>query len=199
MADQEKEILEEEMEQDLSDAEELKEEETEDEEPVSKEDKKAAKKQAKLNKKEDSYKEKIDQLEDRVKRQMAEFENFRKRTDKEKQAMFDTGAKSVIEKILPVVDNFERAISLDDRDLSDEVSKFLSGFKMIYTNLVSILQELEVKEIECKGLEFDPNKMEAVLTESDKNLPSNVVLEVLQKGYTYKDKVIRVAMVKVNE
>ena len=104
MADQEKEILEEEMEQDLSDAEELKEEETEDEEPVSKEDKKAAKKQAKLNKKEDSYKEKIDQLEDRVKRQMAEFENFRKRTDKEKQAMFDTGAKSVIEKILPVVD-----------------------------------------------------------------------------------------------
>ena len=105
MADQEKEILEEEMEQDLSDAEELKEEETEDEEPVSKEDKKAAKKQAKLNKKEDSYKEKIDQLEDRVKRQMAEFENFRKRTDKEKQAMFDTGAKSVIEKILPVVEN----------------------------------------------------------------------------------------------
>ena len=78
---------------------------------MSKEDKKAAKKQAKLNKKEDSYKEKIDQLEDRVKRQMAEFENFRKRTDKEKQAMFDTGAKSVIEKILPVVDNFERGLA----------------------------------------------------------------------------------------
>ena len=86
-----------------------------------------------------------------------------------------------------------------DRDLSDEVSKFLSGFKMIYTNLVSILEDFEVKEIDCKGLEFDPNKMEAVLTDSDKNLPSNVVIEVLQKGYTYKDKVIRVAMVKVNE
>ena len=88
---------------------------------------------------------------------------------------------------------------LDDRDLSDEVSKFLSGFKMIYTNLISILNKLEVKEIDCKGLEFDPNKMEAVLTDSNKELPSNVVLEVLQKGYTYKDKVIRVAMVKVNE
>ena len=100
---------------------------------------------------------------------------------------------------MPIADNFERAILLDDRDLSDEVSKFLSGFKMIYANLINILNDAEVKEIPCQGLEFDPTKMEAVLTENDKSLPSGVVLEVLQKGYTYKDKVIRVAMVKVNE
>ncbi len=105
----------------------------------------------------------------------------------------------MIKELLPIIDNFERAIGLDDRDLSDEVSKFLSGFKMIYTNLLSILEKLEVKEIDCKGLEFDPNMMQAVLMEKDENLPSDVVLEVLQKGYTYKDKVIRVAMVKVNE
>ncbi len=127
------------------------------------------------------------------------MQNYKKRNETEKSNMLKYANEDLAKSLLPILDNFERAIRLDDNDLSDEVSKFLSGFKMIYTNLVSILQELEVKEIECKGLEFDPNKMEAVLTESDKNLPSNVVLEVLQKGYTYKDKVIRVAMVKVNE
>ena len=149
MADQEKEMLEEEMEQDLSDAEELKEEETEDEEPVSKEDKKAAKKQAKLNKKEDSYKEKIDQLEDRVKRQMAEFENFRKRTDKEKQAMFDTGAKSVIEKILPVVDNFERGLATIPEE--EKGTPFAEGMEMIYRQLMTELDKMEVKVIPAVG------------------------------------------------
>ena len=138
-------------------------------------------------------------LNEKVLRLMAEMQNIKRRNDEEISRLCKYDGEKLILKLLPIVDNFERAISLDDRDLSDEVSKFLSGFKMIYTNLVSILQELEVKEIECKGLEFDPNKMEAVLTESDKSLPSNVVLEVLQKGYTYKDKVIRVAMVKVNE
>ena len=124
---------------------------------------------------------------------------YKRRNEEEISKLCKYDGEKLITKILPIVDNFERAISLDDRDLSDEVSKFLSGFKMIYTNLVSILEDFEVKEIDCKGLEFDPNKMEAVLTDSDKNLPSNVVIEVLQKGYTYKDKVIRVAMVKVNE
>lgn len=138
-------------------------------------------------------------LNEKVLRLMAEMQNIKRRNDEEISRLCKYDGEKLILKLLPIVDNFERAIMLDDRDLSDEVSKFLSGFKMIYTNLVSILQELDVKEIECKGLEFDPNKMEAVLTESDKNLPSNVVLEVLQKGYTYKDKVIRVAMVKVNE
>ena len=195
MADQEKEILEEEMEQDLSDAEELKEEETEDEEPVSKEDKKAAKKQAKLNKKEDSYKEKIDQLEDRVKRQMAEFENFRKRTDKEKQAMFDTGAKSVIEKILPVVDNFERGLKSIPEDQKD--GPVASGMEMIYKQLITVLTDLGVTPIEAVGQEFDPNLHNAVMHAEDEGLGENIVAEEFQKGYKYKDTVLRHSMVKV--
>lgn len=195
MADQEKEILEEEMEQDLSDAEELKEEETEDEEPVSKEDKKAAKKQAKLNKKEDSYREKIDQLEDRVKRQMAEFENFRKRTDKEKTAMFETGAKSVIEKILPVVDNFERGLA----GLSEEEKKqpFAEGMAMVYKQLMTELDKLEVKPIEAVGCEFDPNLHNAVMQVESDEYESGIIAQELQKGYTYRDTVVRHSMVAV--
>lgn len=193
MADQEKEILEEEMEQDLSDAEELKEEETEDEEPVSKEDKKAAKKQAKLNKKEDSYKEKIDQLEDRVKRQMAEFENFRKRTDKEKQAMFDTGAKSVIEKILPVVDNFERGLDVAE----DKEDPFVQGMEKIYKQFLSALDGMGVKAIEAVGNEFNPDFHNAVMHVEDETVGENIIVEEFQKGYMYKDSVIRHSMVKV--
>ena len=195
MADQEKEILEEEMEQDLSDAEELKEEETEDEEPVSKEDKKAAKKQAKLNKKEDSYKEKIDQLEDRVKRQMAEFENFRKRTDKEKQAMFDTGAKSVIEKILPVVDNFERGVaSIPEEAKAPPVA---DGMEKIYKQFRKTLEEAGVKAIEAVGQEFDPNFHNAVMQVESDEYESGVIAQELQKGYTYHDMVVRHSMVGV--
>ena len=193
MADQEKEILEEEMEQDLSDVEELKEEETEDEEPVSKEDKKAAKKQAKLNKKEDSYKEKIDQLEDRVKRQMAEFENFRKRTDKEKQAMFDTGAKSVIEKILPVVDNFERGLDVAE----DKEDPFVQGMEKIYKQFLSALDGMGVKAIEAVGNEFNPDFHNAVMHVEDETVGENIIVEEFQKGYMYKDSVIRHSMVKV--
>ena len=121
-------------------------------------------------------------LNEKLLRVMAEMQNMKRRNDEEISKLCKYDGEKLITKILPIVDNFERAIMLDDRDLSDEVSKFLSGFKMIYTNLISILNELE-----------------AVLTDSNKELPSNVVLEVLQKGYTYKDKVIRVAMVKVNE
>ena len=193
MANQEKEILEEEMEQDLSDAEELKEEETEDEEPVSKEDKKAAKKQAKLNKKEDSYKEKIDQLEDRVKRQMAEFENFRKRTDKEKQAMFDTGAKSVIEKILPVVDNFERGLDVAE----DKEDPFVQGMEKIYKQFLTALDGMGVKAIEAVGNEFNPDFHNAVMHVEDETVGENIVVEEFQKGYMYKDSVVRHSMVKV--
>ena len=195
MADQEKEILEEEMEQDLSDAEELKEEETEDEEPVSKEDKKAAKKQAKLNKKEDSYKEKIDQLEDRVKRQMAEFENFRKRTDKEKQAMFDTGAKSVIEKILPVVDNFERGLATIPEE--EKGTPFAEGMEMIYRQLMTELDKMEVKVIPAVGEEFDPALHNAVMQVESDEYESGVIAQELLKGYTYRDAVVRHSMVAV--
>lgn len=138
-------------------------------------------------------------LNEKVLRISAEMQNMRRRYEEEISNIYKYEGEELIVKLLAIVDNFERAISLDDRDLSDELSKFLSGFKMIYTNLLNILDSMEVKAIECEGLEFDPNKMEAVLTEKDENLPANVVLEVLQKGYTYKDKVIRVAMVKVNE
>lgn len=138
-------------------------------------------------------------LNDKVLRLSAEMQNMRRRYDEEINKMCKYEGEELIIKLLTIVDNFERAIKLDDRDLSDELSKFLSGFKMIYTNLLSILEAMEVKEIDCKGLEFNPNIMEAVITEKDENLPANVVIEVLQKGYTYKDKVIRVAMVKVNE
>ena len=195
MADQEKEILEEEMEQDLSDAEELKEEETENGEPVSKEDKKAAKKQAKFSKKEDSYKEKIDQLEDRVKRQMAEFENFRKRTDKEKQAMFDTGAKSVIEKILPVVDNFERGLATVPEESNED--PFVDGMNRIYKQLMTELENIGVKPIEAVGQEFDPNLHNAVMQVESDEYESGVVAQELQKGYTYHDMVVRHSMVGV--
>ena len=105
----------------------------------------------------------------------------------------------VIKDLLQTVDNFERALMVDESKLSDELSKFLSGFKMIYTNLVKVLEAKGVKEIECKGLEFDPNSMQAVLTDKVEDVPSNHVTEVLQKGYKYNDKVIRPAMVKVNE
>ena len=195
MADQEKEILEEEMEQDLSDAEELKEEETENEEPVSKEDKKAAKKQAKLNKKEDSYKEKIDQLEDRVKRQMAEFENFRKRTEKEKTQMYEVGAKSIIEKILPVVDNFERGLAAVPEEQKNDA--FVEGMDKIYKQMMTVFDELDVKPIEAVGKEFDPEYHNAVMQVESDEYESGVVAQELQKGYTYHDMVVRHSMVGV--
>lgn len=157
------------------------------------------KKENKKNTELQKIKEENTVLNEKILRVMAEMQNMKRRNDEEISKLCKYDGEKIIQKLLPIVDNFERAINLDDRDLGDEVSKFLSGFKMIYTNLLNILNELDVKEIECKGLEFNPNMMEAVLTESDNNLPSGVVLEVLQKGYTYKDKVIRVAMVKVNE
>ena len=129
----------------------------------------------------------------------AELQNYKRRKEEETSNLMKYANEDLVKSLLPILDNFERAIKLDDNDLSDEVSKFLSGFKMIYTSFVNILNDIDVKEIEADGLEFDPNFHQAVLTEKDENKPSNVILEVLQKGYTYKDKVIRPAMVKVNE
>ena len=203
MAEQEKENLEnlDEMEKEVTDTEEeieevedeLEEEDTE--EPVSRADKKAAKKQAKLDKKADAYKEKIDQLEDRVKRQMAEFENFRKRTDKEKQAMFDTGAKSVIEKILPVVDNFERGLATVPEESKED--PFVDGMNRIYKQLMTELDNIGVKPIEAVGQEFDPNLHNAVMQVESDEYESGVVAQELQKGYTYHDMVVRHSMVGV--
>lgn len=142
---------------------------------------------------------KLKETEDKLLRLQAEFMNYQNRREKELETLFKYEGENIIKEILKVVDNFERAISMDDDDLSDEVSKFLSGFKMIYTSLINMLSELEVTEIEVDGKEFDPTIAEAVLVEEDKTKPANVVLEVLQKGYKYKDKVIRPAMVKVNK
>lgn len=166
-----------------------------DSEPKTWAEKKAAKKAAKQDKKEEAYKEKIDQLEDRVKRQMAEFENFRKRTDREKQAMFETGARSVIEKILPIVDNFERGLAtVEPEDMEDA---FVDGMNRVYKQLQQELENMGVKPIEAVGCEFDPNLHNAVMQVESEEYESGVVAQELLKGYTYHDSVVRHSMVAV--
>ena len=172
-----------------SDAEQKSEEETD-----SKDDK-SDKKKSFFGKKDNKLQDKVDELEDRVKRQMAEFENFRKRTDKEKTAMFETGAKSVIEKILPVVDNFERGLA----GLSEEEKKqpFAEGMAMVYKQLMTELDKLEVKPIEAVGCEFDPNLHNAVMQGESDEYESGIIAQEVQKGYTYRDTVVRHSMVAV--
>ena len=172
-----------------SDAEQKSEEETD-----SKDDK-SDKKKSFFGKKDNKLQDKVDELEDRVQRQMAEFENFRKRTDKEKTAMFETGAKSVIEKILPVVDNFERGLA----GLSEEEKKqpFAEGMAMVYKQLMTELDKLEVKPIEAVGCEFDPNLHNAVMQVESDEYESGIIAQELQKGYTYRDTVVRHSMVAV--
>ena len=165
------------------------------EEPVSRADKKAAKKKLKADKKQDALKEKIDELEDRVKRQMAEFDNFRKRTEKEKSAMFETGAKSVIEKILPVVDNFERGLASVPEE--EKGKPFPEGMEMIYKQLMQELEKMEVKPIPAVGEEFDPNFHNAVMQVESDEYESGVIAQEFQKGYTYRDTVVRHSMVGV--
>ena len=164
-----------------------------------KKEKKSDKEVKKLNEKIENLSKELEMEKERVLRNTAELVNFKRRKEQEISTMLKYANEDFINELLPVIDNFERAIKLDDNDLSDEVSKFLSGFKMIFGNLNSILNKFEIKEIEALGLEFDPNFHQAVLMEHDDTKPSGVVLEVLQKGYMYKDKVIRPAMVKVNE
>jgi len=139
------------------------------------------------------------ELNDKYLRLVAEMQNIMKRNELEKQNILKYDGEEFIIRILDIVDDFERAITLDDNNLDDEVSKFLEGFKLIYANLLNILKEYEVTEIECLGKEFDPMTMNAVMTDSVIEEEPNIVLDVMQKGYMYKDKVIRVAMVKVNE
>lgn len=161
--------------------------------PLTKEEAKAAKKKAKAEKK-DKSKEKIEELEDRVKRQMAEFENFRKRTEKEKAQMFETGAKSVIEKILPVVDNFERGLSAVPEGEQDS---FAEGMNMIYKQLMTELEAIGVKPIEAVGTEFNPDFHNAVMQVESDEYESGIVAQELQKGYMYRDTVVRHSMVAV--
>ncbi len=144
--------------------------------------------------KKDPRDEKIAELEDRVKRQMAEFENFRKRTDKEKAQMFDMGAKSVIEKILPVIDNFERGLS-NVPEGSDEA--FVNGMQMIYKQMTDELDKIGVKPIEAVGQPFDPNFHNAVMQVESDEYESGTVAQELQKGYMYHDTLVRPSMVGV--
>lgn len=161
-------------------------------------------KKDKKNKK-DKKGKKIEELEKQLKESeerallaKADMINYRKRKDEEITRILKYANEDIVRELLPVVDNFERAIKMDDNKLEDELSKFLEGFKMIYCNLVSILEKNEVKQIDGINKPFDPTYHQAVMTEaSDKE--KDMVLEVLQKGYLYKDKVIRPAMVKVSE
>lgn len=149
----------------------------------------------KKDKKKDKAQEKIEELEDKVKRQLAEFENFRNRSEKEKTAMFETGAKTVIEKILPVIDNFERGLAMIPEE--DKDTPVADGMNKIYKQLVTELEALGVKPIEAVGLEFDPNLHNAVMQVESEEYESGVIAQELQKGYTYRDTVVRHSMVAV--
>lgn len=162
---------------------------------LSKEDKKTSKKKSKSDKKQDALKEKVDELEDKVKRQMAEFENFRKRTDREKQTMFETGAKSVIEKILPVIDNFERGLAMVPEE--EKEAPFVDGMNKIYKQMMAELETIGVKPIEAVGAEFDPDFHNAVMQVENDEFESGIVAQELLKGYTYRDTVVRHSMVAV--
>lgn len=158
-------------------------------------EKKGFGKSKKKDKKEDALKEKVSELEEKVMRQMAEFENFRKRTEKEKSAMFETGAKSVIEKILPVVDNFERGLAAIPEE--DKESPFAEGMNMIYKQLMTELGNIGVTPIEAVGTEFDPTYHNAVMQVENDELESGTVAQELLKGYMYRDTVVRHSMVSV--
>ena len=146
-------------------------------------------------KKKDKKDEQIEELNDRLKRQMAEFENFRKRTEKEKSQMFDMGARTIIEKILPVVDNFERGLAAVPEDQKED--PFITGMDKIYKQMMTELDGIGVKPIECVGQEFDPDFHNAVMQVENDELESGTVAQELQKGYMYKDTVVRHSMVAV--
>ena len=146
-------------------------------------------------KKKDKKDEKIEELTDMVKRQMAEFDNFRKRTEKEKASMYEIGAREVIDKILPVVDNFERGLAAVPEN--EKESPFADGMTKIYKQMMTVFEEIGVKPIEAVGQEFNPDYHNAVMHVEDEEAGENVVVEEFQKGYLYKDHVVRHSMVKV--
>lgn len=145
--------------------------------------------------KKDKKDEKIEELTDKLTRQMAEFDNFRKRTEKEKSQMYEVGAKDIIEKILPVVDNFERGLAAVAEE--DKEHPFMQGMDKVYKQLMTTLDEIGVKPIEAVGQEFNPDFHNAVMHVEDENFGENMVAEEFQKGYTYRDSVVRHSMVKV--
>ncbi len=151
------------------------------------------------NKEIEELKNQVNLLKESLLRNQAELQNYKRRKDEEVSKILKYKDEDIIKELLGILDNFERAIKMDDDDLTDEVSRFLEGFKLIYSNTINILSKFQVKEIEAEGVEFNPEYHHAVLTDHDGGKPAGVVLEVLQKGYMYKDRVIRPAMVKVNE
>lgn len=197
--EEKEEVLEEILEDLEADASTEKSEEPKEEKPEEKngehEEKGHKKKKDKADKKTEELKEQIDQLQDKCMRQMAEFENFRKRSEKEKSAMFETGAKSVIEKILPVVDNFERGLAAIPEE--EKGSPFADGMNMIYRQLMTELDNMGVKPIEAVGQEFNPDLHNAVMQVESQEFESGVIAQELQKGYTYHDSVVRHSMVAV--
>ena len=148
----------------------------------------------KKNKK-DKKDEKIEELTDRLTRQMAEFDNFRKRTEKEKSQMYEIGARDIIEKILPIVDNFERGLSSMPEE--EKATPFAEGMEKVYKQLMTTLESIDVKPIEAVGKEFDPDFHNAVMHVEDEELGENIIAEEFQKGYTYRNNVVRHSMVKV--
>lgn len=149
----------------------------------------------KKKEKKDKKDEQIEELNDKLKRQMAEFDNFRKRTEKEKSQMYDMGAKSIIEKILPVIDNFERGLAGVPEE--EKSNAFVDGMDKVYKQMLTTLAEAGVTPIEAVGKEFDPNFHNAVMHVEDEEAGENVIVEEFQKGYVYRDTVVRHSMVKV--
>ena len=148
-----------------------------------------------FKKKKDPKDEKIEELSDKLLRQMAEFDNFRKRTEKEKSAMYEIGAKDIVEKLLPVVDNFERGFQAVAEE--DKEDAFVTGMEMVYKQLMTMLETVGVKPIEAVGQEFNPDLHNAVMHVEDETVGDNIIVEEFQKGYTYRDSVVRYSMVKV--
>lgn len=163
------------------------------EEAIAEEETKERKFFGKKKEKKDKKDEKIEELTDKVKRQMAEFDNYRKRTEKEKASMYIVGAKDIVEKILPVVDNFERGLAMAE----GSEDPFVEGMEKIYKQLMTTLDEMGVKPIEAVGQEFNPDFHNAVMHVEDEEAGENVIVEEFQKGYLYKEQVVRHSMVKV--
>ena len=162
-------------------------------------DKKLFKKENKFEKEIMELKNKNEELVNKLLYSQAEFANYKKRKELEVMNMLKYSNMDIVKEILPIVDNFERAIRLDDSNLDDSLSKFLEGFKMIYSHLVELLKKFEVSEIDCLNKEFDPNVAQALMTVKAEGVEPGVVVEVLQKGYMLKDKMVRPALVKVSE
>lgn len=145
--------------------------------------------------KKDKKDEQIEELTDKLTRQMAEFDNYRKRTEKEKASMYEIGAKSIIEKLLPVVDNFERGLAAIPEEQREE--SFVTGMEMIYKQIMTMFESVGVQTIEAVGQEFNPDFHNAVMHVEDENVGDNIIVEEFQKGYMYRDTVVRYSMVKV--